>query len=124
MLVSLAKALGIFFLAQTVIFAGILFISGQLLPNALAAVYSQTNYAARLILSLISAFAAGNLLMAYGYGHFNPGIAAPVSIFCTVLVQIFAAVMILGVRPPWLLLPATLIVAGGCVWVIWLLTRA
>jgi drug/metabolite transporter (DMT)-like permease len=61
--------------------------------------------------------------MGYSYASFSPGLVTPVVFFATIIVQIAMTVLILGIKPSPMLLPAACVVIAGCVWVNLLLQK-
>ena len=111
------RAMGVVFLAQFSIIAGIFFISGQLLPNLLAPLYTLLSTGlARTVAASIIIFPLGNWVMAYAFGRYGPALVSPLMIVMMILVNILFAVFVVGTKPsPWLALAVLLMIIGG-VW--------
>ena len=121
MLESLLKVSAIVIAAQSMITCGVYFIGGLFMPTLFAPLYAAVGTTGRLAIGLCTVFLVGNVLMGYAFEHYPPSLAAPVTICTIVVLQIVFAVLIFKVHPsPWLI-PATLLVAGSCVWVSMLL---
>lgn len=104
-------------LGQMLVMAAVYFTNGQLLPSMLSGIYAKTGFMARLVLALATALLAANLIIARAFSLYPPSLAAPISIFCVVLVQVFYAVLIFRLQAGLWLYIATLACAASCVWV-------
>ena len=104
------------FFAQAVVFSGIFFMSGQLLPNLLAGFYMQYGSAVRGVLALIVFFAPANFVMSYCFQVFNPAMVTPTGIFIAVIVQVIMTTLVVGGRFSLLMLPAAAVTIAGCFW--------
>ena len=124
MFLELVKITGLVFFTYVSIMSGVFFISGQLLPGWLSGLYAHSGSLSRTIAASVVFFPLGNFALAYAYNRFNPAWVAPMSLAASVLVTITFAALILNVRPPLWIIPATLMVMAGCVWVSHLLGKA
>lgn len=104
------------FFAQLVVFSGIFFMSGQLLPNMLAGFYSQYGQVLRGIMALVIFFAPANFVMSYCFGNFNPAMVTPTGIFIAVIVQVIMTTLVVGGRFSLLMFPAAAVTIAGCFW--------
>ncbi len=92
-------ALSLSILAQVVITSAIFFISGQLLPHTLAALYAWLpNTVVRTVVVSVLLFPPANWLIAYTYAHYPPGMVAPLLLVAVVLANVSFAMLITGVR--------------------------
>lgn len=117
MLLQFFKLLPISILAHAAILAGIFFTSGHLLPNVLAGIYTKTTELTRMLMSLPLFFFFGNFMVAKSYQWFDPGLVTPVNIFNMIILSVAMTVVFFGLKPHWTIIPATLTVAAGCIWV-------
>lgn len=124
MLPTIIKLLPLLLLAQGMIYGGVFFISGQLLPATLANIYTITTPFTRMLIALVLVFSIGNLLMGYAYEHWHAGLVTPLTVFATITVQIIFTVFILSIKPSLMLIPATGVVIIGCLWVNYILTQS
>lgn len=102
--------------AQTVIFSGVFFLSGQLLPNMLGWFYGQYHVALRGIAALILFFAPANFIMSYCFQAFNPALVTPTGLFIAVVVQVIMTTLVVGGRFSLLMIPAAAVTIAGCLW--------
>ena len=108
--------------AQVLNMTGVFFISGQLLPNTLSALYAQIPHVFwRTVAASIVLFPVANWMISHTYGHFPPGLVAPAVLVCAVLANIGFAMAIMGAR----LTPALCVAvaamaasAAACAWLL------
>ena len=123
MMAVLVKLMPLLLMAFVAIYCGVFFISGQLLPSLLGGIYAATGLMGRTFIAVIIFTFLGNLLVGYSYAHFSPALVTPASVVATIAVQIAMTVLILGIKPSPMLIPASLVVIAGCVWVNLLLQK-
>jgi hypothetical protein len=99
------------------IFTGMFFISGQIFRGWLAPVYAATGFFSRTVIASITLYAVGNYLGGYMMARFSPALVAPAMIAGYALMQVLFTMLVIGYRPSLWIIPATLVVMGGCVWV-------
>jgi hypothetical protein len=115
-------ALAVVTLAQFSIMTGVFFISGQLLPQTLAAVYAKfPDSVTRMIIASILIMPAANWAVGYAYGHFPPGIVAPLVVVAMVLMNISFTMVHLGTRLSPALAAAIALMMASSAWAAWLL---
>lgn len=120
---AFASVFALIFGAQTVIMCAIYFLSGLFLPQKLAGVYEALGSVPRFFIALFLGFSPANVVMAYVFAQYPPTLTAPVTIFSIVVLQVIFAILCFNIKvSPWLV-PATLAVAGSCVWVSLLLVQ-
>lgn len=103
-------ALVVVTLAQFAIMTGVFFISGQLLPQTLAAVYAKfPDSLTRMIIASIVIMPLANWAIGFAYGHFPPGVVAPLVVVAMVLMNIGFTMVYLGIRPT----PALILAIAG-----------
>jgi len=86
------------FFATSIVYVGILFISGQLLPVQLASIYTATNSLARTGIAIILVTAPANLLISYVYKNFPASTAGITNIISVVLILTLIAVLIDNIK--------------------------
>lgn len=123
MLPQLTKIIPVILLAQTLIFTGVFFISGQIFPATLGKFYTATGYFSRTMLASLSLFAAANFICGYAMSHFSPSLVSPVMIAGAALLQIVFTIVVIGYKPSLWIIPATLAVMASCIWVSLLLGK-
>ena len=111
------KIFSFMFLANSVVYAGIFFINGALLPELLASLYSKTSYVMRVIICLVTFLTAGNILFAKAFEWFDPVLVAPLNIIAFVFLQVIIAILVNKVAPSLMIIPALAVVTAGSYWV-------
>jgi hypothetical protein len=124
MLSHILKSLPIIFFAQALIMTGVFFISGKFFQAQLAGVYGALNPVTRTIIASIILFPVANYLTGYALEKFDPAIVSPTIIASVVLMQIGFTIAVANGKPSLWIIPATLCVMAGCVWVSVLLQKA
>ncbi len=115
-------ALAVVTVAQFVIMSGVFFISGQLLPQTLAAVYAKfPDSFTRMIIASIVIMPGANWAIGFAYGHFPPGIVAPLVVVAMVMMNISFTMVHLGTRLTPALCMAILLLMASSAWAAWLL---
>ncbi|TVQ84560.1 MAG: hypothetical protein EA357_02770 [Micavibrio sp.] len=117
MLLDFFKLLPLILVAHAAILCGVFFTGGQLLPSVFSPFYEKTNEFSRLFMALLTVFALGNILVVKAYHWFDPALVTPVNVFSMVCGTVLMTVLVFQMKPPLLIIPATLVVAAGCVWV-------
>ncbi len=117
MLAQFCKATPLIFFSYCLITTGVFFISGRLFPAQLGNVYAAVGTVGRTVIATMLFFPLANFMVGYAMGRFDPALVSPIMIAVTVLVQIVFTVFIMGAKPSLWIIPATLIVMAGCVWV-------
>lgn len=108
---------------QFAIMATIFFISGQLLPQALAPVYQLLSSAVtRTVVASIFIFPLANWTVAWTYAHFPPGLVAPAIVAATVIANVSFAIAISKVQVTPQVAAAVGIMLAGAVWASVLIT--
>lgn len=110
------KMFSYLFFAQVVIFSGVFFMSGQLLPQTLSGFYNQYGTFLRGAIALIVFFAPANFMMSYCFQIFNPAMVTPTGIFIAVIVQVIMTTLVVGGRFSLLMIPAAAVTVAGCFW--------
>tara|TARA_B100001971_G_C17936477_1_gene405416 strand:- start:209 stop:511 length:303 start_codon:yes stop_codon:yes gene_type:complete len=91
--------------------------NGQLFPESFAIIYEKTNYVVRVIIALATFFCVGNILISYGFSHFDPAVVAPVNLVAAILSQIVITCLVFKFTPSLMIIPATTVVMLGSYWV-------
>jgi hypothetical protein len=120
---QLARIVPLALVTYAFVFTGVFFISGQVLPSLFARVYASTGIWTRAAVASLTFVGIGNFLSGWLYVRFSPSLVSPVMIAAYVLMLIVFTVGVTGVKPPWTIVPATLCVMAGCVWVSLLLGK-
>jgi drug/metabolite transporter (DMT)-like permease len=118
MLTQTLSVIGLFFVAQVLIFSGILFIAGKFLPTLLADVYTQFGTLWRLCVMVVVCSVPANLLIAKAFQIAPASLAGAVNMASVVLFSVAVALLVDGVRPNWQVFAATALVLVGAVWVV------
>ena len=93
-------ALAVVTVAQFAIMTGVFFISGQLLPQTLAAVYAKLpDSFTRTVIASIFIMPLANWAIGFAYGHFPPGIVAPLVVVAMVAMNIGFTMVYLSTKP-------------------------
>ena len=122
MIISIVKILPILLFAQLLVLCGVFFTSGHIFNGYLAGFYSKTSEFSRLCIALFTFFAVGNFIMSKAYLWFDASLVTPINIFSSIIMTILMTVLVFQIKPSLLLIPATLVVAVGCIWVSYLLS--
>ena len=112
------------FLANAVVYGGVFFINGVLLPSWFAPLYAHTGVIIRTAICLVTFLLLGNILFTVGFAKFNPVLVAPLNIIAFVLVQIMIGVILSKSVPDPMLIPAMAVVVAGAMWVYVLINGA
>jgi drug/metabolite transporter (DMT)-like permease len=121
MFLQLLKATPLILLAQGLVMVGVFFISGQIFPTQLAAVYAKYGMVGRTVIAQIFVLSIANILCGYAMATFDPALVSPLILVASVVMVILSTVLVMGYQPSIWLFPATATVMAGCVWVSFLL---
>jgi hypothetical protein len=121
---QLAKIAALSLLTYAFVFAGVFFISGQILPSYFGRVYAATSIWSRTLIASATFIMAANFLQGWALTRFSPALVSPVMIAAFALMLVAFTVGVTGAKPSWMIVPATLVVMGGCVWVSLLLGKS
>lgn len=86
------------FLATCIIYTGLLFMSGQLLPSILSSVYDNTNLLIRTIIAVLICTTPANILMSHIFKTNPASIASVTNIMAATLVLTIVAILIDNVK--------------------------
>jgi len=108
---------------NVLIYAGLAFINGQLVPGLLGPVYGATGAVTRSLIMLGACAAPANFIMATAYRITGPG-AAGMAILATLVLVLIAKSLVLVDRLPTVeLTAATAVTIVGALWVVHALER-
>ncbi|MFH1158359.1 MAG: hypothetical protein V1721_05685 [Pseudomonadota bacterium] len=123
MMPELIKCAILVFLTQAVFMVSVFFVSGQMLPSLMSGFYAHTGMLSRTAIASVVFLPLGNFMFACAYALFSPAWVSPMAVTSFVLLSILFTVLLLGVRPSLWIVPATLTVIAGCIWVSILLEK-
>lgn len=86
------------FFATCIIYIGLLFMSGQLLPSLLADVYDNTNIAIRTVIAVLVCTTPANVLISYIFKSNPAAIASITNLISVVLVLTLVAVLVDNIK--------------------------
>jgi len=87
--------------AQALIYAGVCFLSGQLLPNTLASVHSGLPLWIKLLLFSLMVSVPANLIISKGFRETGPSFAGVVYVICGIIGSVIVSVLVDGVVVRW-----------------------
>lgn len=103
--------------SQLLIVASIFFISGKIAPVALAGIYAQTSVLSRTVIASILTMPLANYIVSVAYHRYDPALVTPLNLTAIIIIQVIFTLIVLQVKPsPWLI-PATLMIIAGALWV-------
>ncbi|HAG53098.1 MAG TPA: hypothetical protein DCL21_04855 [Alphaproteobacteria bacterium] len=111
------------FFATGIVYAGILFISGQFLPVQLATIYTTTNSLTRTAIAVLLLTAPANLLISYVYKNFPASIAGVTNIISVVIILTIIAVLIDNIRINTTIIISLVLAISACSFLLLNLTR-
>lgn len=102
-------------LANGLIFSGLAFINGRLLPSVFGGVYAAvSSHNLRLLMALLTFFFLANLLFAWGYRHAGAGLAGTLHLTTGVVIMLINALVLDGTRLTTLsFIGASVMIVGG-----------
>lgn len=101
------------------VYSGVAFINGQLLPQNLSEVYALlSNYWLRLLVALAPFFGAANHFVGLAYKNSGPGWAGSGLVTATVVGMVIVAMILDSQRLNWEIGLGTVVALGGCLLVV------
>ncbi len=122
-LVTILKVFFLMFFTQSLFISSIFFSSGHIFPTYLEGFYAKTTDITRLIIVMFTSFALGNYIIVKMYSNFDPSLVTLMNIFCVVCSSIILTILVFNFKPSFMIVPATMLVALGAVWVSYLLQQ-
>ena len=117
MLIDAIKLFPFIIMANMCIHTGVFFMSGQFLPEKLSFIYDKLSFYPRVAIASIFLIGIGNLIVAKCFINFSPALVTPMMIGVGIPIQIIMSFYILNIKFNYTLIPATLLVIIGCIWV-------
>ena len=104
-------------IANSIVYAGVFFINGQLFSTAFSGFYANTGYILRVILCIVTFLAVGNVLFSKGFQLFDIRQASVMNMVGFMLVQIAIALIFSKSAPNIMLVPASLLLCASVYWI-------